>query len=406
MRKVLRDTIIIIAISLGLLVVSETILRIVFPEKIITRSKNLAYEFNEDYLLSLRPNIKKTFLRQVQNGGDIIQWKTNNDSFRGDELRNNPQVRIMVYGDSNIQARFSNTENTVVYKLGEYLKKDGIKDIEVVNAGIIGFGPDQSLIKFKKEADTYKPNLVIFHIFADNDFGDILRNRLYELDANHNLIEADYRRTVDDHLIYERQLDFVSSLLIIRETKKLAQLIKGNEKEDKGNEKEDRLNLLQKLVEEEFSVYKAKKYSKYSGFSDHYDLDLALDPDKESSKTKIKLMEAVLKTANIVARSKGIKFLVLIQPSVIDLTKGNTVLNYEYLEKYPKYRRTNLTDAVKNICVENNIHYINLYEAFMRNDPENLFFRAGDNHWNDQGQDIAAKETASYITSRMMPKKE
>ena len=152
-NKALRDSIIIAAISLGLLVVSETILRIMFPEKIATRPETVAYEFNQDYLISLAPNIQKTFVRAEHNGGDTIHWKTNNDRFRGDPLRNNPQVRIMVYGDSNVQARFSKTENTFAYKLGEYLKHKGIKGIEVVNAGTLGFGPDQSLIRFEKEAD-------------------------------------------------------------------------------------------------------------------------------------------------------------------------------------------------------------------------------------------------------------
>lgn len=53
---------------------------------------------------------------------------------------------------------------------------------------------------------------------------------------------------------------------------------------------------------------------------DHYDVDVALDSERDSSKTKIRLMEEVLKEASNVARKKNIKFLVLIQPSVIDLT--------------------------------------------------------------------------------------
>jgi succinate dehydrogenase flavin-adding protein (antitoxin of CptAB toxin-antitoxin module) len=271
-----------------------------------------------------------------------------------------------------------------------------------VNAGIIGFGPDQSLIRFKKEADRYKPDLVIFHIFADNDFGDILRNRLFELDANHGLIEINRRRKDDDPLVDMKPPNFVSSLLIVQATKSLPRNIRSF----LGYEKDDRVNLLQEFVKGEFSAYKESQRGKYSHFIDHYDLDLALDPDKESSKTKKELMEAILKTANNVARSKGIEFLVVIQPSVIDLTKGNAVLDYEYLEKYPKYRRTNLSDAVKNICVANNLNCINFYEAFMRNDPENLFFSGNDDHWNDRGQDIAARETASYITNRAMLKKE
>jgi len=398
--KLLRDATIIIAISLALLVVSETMLRIVSPDKITKTTKLLAYEFNEDYLISLKPNIKKTYVRAKKDGGDIIQWQTNNNCFRGVNIKSNPKMRIIVYGDSNVQARFSKDENTCVLKLEKYLNENGVMNIEVLNAGVVGFGPDQSLIRFKKEANIYKPDLVIFHIFADNDFGDIIRNRLFELDVNGNLRETGYIRTIDEYLAankHQKLTDFISSLLIVRVANKFVSLLKVNEKAE-------RLNILQNSTVKEFLVYKESQPRKFSHFSDHYDIDIAFDPDKESSKTKIKLMEAVLRTANIIAGSKGIKLLVLIQPSVIDLTKNKSVLNYEYLQKYPGYRRANLTDAIKNICIANNIHFINLFDVFMRNNPENLFF-AGD-HWNDQGQDIAAKETASYITSQMMPEKE
>jgi hypothetical protein len=40
--------------------------------------------------------------------------------------------------------------------------------------------------------------------------------------------------------------------------------------------------------------------------------------------------------------------------------------------------------------------------VFKNSSPEQLYFRAGDNHWNDKGQDIAARETASLIYKREM----
>lgn len=257
--KLLRDSII-IAISLALLVVSEIMLRIVFPDKITDSNKpkplnvqSLAYEFNEDYLISLKPNVKKILFRPEQDGGDIIQWNTNNSFFRGGNLKNNPKMRIIVYGDSNIMARFSNNENTYVCKLEKYLNRNGLTDIEVVNAGIVGFGPDQSLIRFNKEADIYKSDLVIFHIFADNDFGDIVRNRLFELDVNDNLRETDYRKTVDEKITVnknQKQSDFISSLLIMRAANKLVRLL------EIVDEKKERVKRLQNFNAKEYSVYK------------------------------------------------------------------------------------------------------------------------------------------------------
>lgn len=391
-RRILRDFIIILFVIIALLVITEIVLRAVFPEK---ASKFQAYEFNNDYFISLKPNIEKIYVRGPENNKETIHWKTNKDSFRGNDLRENPQVRIMVYGDSNVQARFSRLENTFPYRLEKYLQQNGM-DVEVVNAGIIGFGPDQSLIRFRKEADIYRPQLVIFHIFADNDFGDLIRNKLFALDSSGNLVETFDQKSIDRRLRGEGLVDYLSSLLIVRAARKAGRSL--------GDyfAKKDVIQCYISYAEQEFLVYKQPKPSYFSILADYYDVDIALFPNSESSITKVKLMNAILKEANLLAMSKGIKFLVLIQPSIVDLTT-NFQISFKKLQEYPDYKRTNLTDAVKNICISNDIHMINLFDVFSRNDPGELFFKHGNNHWNDQGQDVAAKATASYITENLIP---
>jgi hypothetical protein len=401
--KLAKDTIIILIISLILIVLPEIILRIICPEKVRDFQITFppAFKFNKDYGYILKPNIQKSFQRSDQNGGNIIKWHTNKNSFRGAELEDNPNKRIIVYGDSNILAEFSILENTFTAQLGKYLNSYDLADIEVVNAGICGFGPDQNLIRFKNEANLYHPNLVIFHIFADNDFGDIFRNRIFELDKSGELIKSNYKFTIDEFNSRRKRLIkkvIVSNSLTLRAILKLFGLFQKEREviQTELNQEESRLvDIYQKYTEKEYSVYK-KSMPKIESM-DHYDIDIALNPEQESSIMKIKLMEEVLKKANDFARSKNIAFLVLIQPSVIDSTKENFSLNYEHLQKYPNYKRTNLTNAIEKICVSHNIKYINLFEVFKNSSPEQLFFRGVNNHWNDLGQDIAARETASLI---------
>jgi hypothetical protein len=100
----------------------------------------------------------------------------------------------MVYGDSNVQARFSSLEDTFSHRLEIGLESRLGTKVDVINAGVIGFGPDQSLLRFIKDADVYRPNVVIFHVFADNDFGDLLRNRLFELAPDGTLVETPHQR--------------------------------------------------------------------------------------------------------------------------------------------------------------------------------------------------------------------
>lgn len=396
---------------------AEVALRLMYPDKVDkikpSNPEYSAFVFNKDYLVSLKPNATGTFVRSEENGGDIIRWKTNSDSFRGPELLSDPGYRIIVYGDSNIQARFSSYENTYVYKIGEYLREYGINDVEVVNAGVVGFGPDQSLIRFEKEAEIYKPDFVILQVFPDNDFGDIIRNRLFEHDANDGIKRTEFPTTVDECLPTNTDHswnDFLSSLLIVKATNKF---LRSFEQQEDGNatnvadlEKtpKEMVVELQEMTEKEYSVYKNSEPKKFSHCEDHYDIDVALDPDQESSRIKLKLMDDVLRIASHFAKSKGIGFLVVIQPSVIDMTEENAGLGYTYLQTYPGYKRSILTNAVKKICIANNIPYIDLFDLFLANNPESLYFKGPQAHWNDRGQDVAAKEVASYLSGRLMSK--
>jgi hypothetical protein len=406
-KKIIRDLSIILLITFGLLIIIEIILRVIFPKNIRTqgRPKLLAYEFNEDYLVRLKPNIEKTITKE-ESGTYTIYWKTNKDSFRGNELKEKPKLRIIVYGDSSIEARYSKLENTYVQKLENYLRYSGIKDIEAINGGVVGFGPDQSLIRFAKEVDIYNPDIIIFSITTHNDFGDIIRNRLFELDSKGNFIETGYKKTVDPLLIENKDsLDFGLSLQILKVARNIKRYITRQDAvERKANDSAE--SLIQRCysaMEREYSVYKQSKPRCFSIFGDCYDLDIALSPDAESSKTKIKLMDGIIKNAKNIADKKGIGFVVLILPSVIDLTE-NFDFSYKHLEKYTGYRKTNLTNAVKNICISNRIAFINLFDIFSKNNPEDLFFKGRNDHWNDQGQEIAARETALYVIKEMIPK--
>ena len=157
-----------------------------------------------------------------------------------------------------------------------------------------------------------------------------------------------------------------------------------------------------KTSREEYEVYKEGGPQKFSHCSDHYDIDIALNPEEESSRVKMKLMEAVLKRAKEFADSRGILFFVMIEPSIIDMTLDNEdVLGYGYLERYPGYDRRTLTAAVKNACAETGVAYVNLFNVFIENDPRSLYFKKDDNHWNDRGQDVAARATAQYIENHM-----
>lgn len=392
MKNVLRDTAIIGLITMASMLLPELTLRIVFSEPGAAETRGMAYDANDDYLLSLRPNRRTPFRRSRANGGATVIWETNSLGFRGHELKAHPDIRVMVYGDSNIQAPFTALEETFPYKLERYLTAQ-LPDtaVEVVNSGIQGFGPDQSLIKLSTEVDVHHPDLILLHIFADNDFGDIVRNRLFDVDGQGALVPTHFNRTRDellaDHAIGQSTVNgFLSSLFIVRAAQKIATTY---------------VTHLISRAEREYAVYKLSQPMMFSQLDDHYDIDVALYPESESSKVKIRLMEAVLRQAQKVTMARNIALLVVIGPSVIDLTENFTV-GYKELQKYPGYKRDNLSGPIDAICARLDIPRVNLFTAFMGNRPEDLYFKSDDNHWNDRGQDLAAQVTAAYMAERML----
>lgn len=413
-KKWALDSLIILGITLILLVVLEGGLRLAYPEKFTEVSEPNEeaadpYEYDAHYIRTIKPSIHSGFTRSLKNGGDAILWKSNEHRFRGNNLLDDPDVRVIVYGDSNIQARFSHLENTFPYRLQENLKELTGKNVEVINAGIIGFGPDQSLIRFSLEADIYKPDIVVFHVFADNDFGDLIRNQLFTIDTSGSLIKvaSDPVNTVSEHdnvpsnlaLLWSELSKKLSALMIVRsvkEWKKMLGLKLGVQNRSKHTAEEQ----FQKIVTASKKDYKSYKEGKRTG-GDHYDIDIALHPENESSKVQMSLMNKVLGKSKIVADSKNIQFMVLIQPSSRDLST-NLKLNYKYFTKFPNYKRSSLTDAVNKVCTHNDISCLNLFDIFSRSNPDAIYFKDGNDHWNDAGQEIAAKETAKYIYKNML----
>ena len=394
---------IVVAITLTAVILCEGILRILFPHP---GPKNSAYDFHPDYLVTLKPNVEKTFFGLLANGNTAVRWKTNAHGFRGAPLEENPDLKIMVYGDSNIQARFSSLKDTFSHRLETGLESRLGTNVDVINAGVIGFGPDQSLLKFSKEAEVYRPDIVIFHVFADNDFGDLLRNRLFELDTDGKLVETPHERK----LLEEEKARLVpdanaislwSSLYLVQAArtfrKNLAWFFSKPDSDKEISDMSDEiLRHLAATGEAEYAVYRDRKPRRFSVLVDHYDLDVATDMGSESARTKIALMDQVLRKARDFAASRNIKFLVLIQPSSLDLTE-NLLPNHSDLEKFSGYRRNNISSAVENICDRAGLPRINLFDIFMKNDPETLYFKRADPHWSDRGQALAAEATADYV---------
>ena len=114
-------------------------------------------------------------------------------------------------------------------------------------------------------------------------------------------------------------------------------------------------------------------------------------------------MEEILKASQSYLEKRDTPFIVLIQPSQVDLTESYYI-NFNVLSAYKNYDRRRLTDSVVNACNKNNILHVNLYESFNRTNPSSLYFRGKNNHWNEKGQDLAARVLSDFIKNNNLIK--
>src|ERR1700758_5595341 len=140
------------------LFIAERAVRILFP------LYPSIYQPDALLLYKLVPKSKKIFVREKGNGGQKITVTVNSLGFRGEEFSTTPKKkRVIVYGDSFIEGEYSSLENTFVKQLEKRLKATHGDNVEIINAGVAGYGPDQEALKMQKELDILKPNLVLSH---------------------------------------------------------------------------------------------------------------------------------------------------------------------------------------------------------------------------------------------------
>jgi hypothetical protein len=391
-KKLIRDVIIILLITVLILVAAELLLRLLYPRDDF-QSKKISYQYDSELLISLRPDMERIFVRDAIDGGDTIHWRTNSDGFRHGTMKKGTK-RVMVYGDSNVLGLFSDDKDTYSARLEEHLNSFCGVPFEVINAGVIGFGPDQCLLKFERDIPQYNPEIAVFVLFGHNDYGDLIRNRLFNLTNDSTLELTSHPRELDPLMkkpgVFAefRLLDLVSKL------KKKMGLEKPPTREEV-----TRITIRQyeDLCREQYAYYTTGGPNSYSHFFDNYDIDVAVAPQSASARVKVRLMKEVMKEIVRVASAANIRILFVVLPSAIDYTTNRSV-SFVDLQRYNGYIPENLTmpmvTAGEALCVTT----INLFELYKTEEPSSLYFRGQFNdHWTNLGQDIAARATAMAI---------
>lgn len=130
-------------------------------------------------------------------------------------------------------------------------------------------------------------------------------------------------------------------------------------------------------------------------FEDHYDADVSLTPNSESSKYKRILMDRVIGKMRQITAARSIPLMLVIIPSPFDVVDHYIVSVDTRI--YPEYRRSELSDIIEGIARKYQLPYVNLFSPFKEHGAGSLYYVVDNDHWNTEGQQLAARLVADYI---------
>ena len=116
------------------------------------------YQYDDELIFVTRPGTTKLYRLAEEDGGAVVRSEINDAGYRGPELVDAPDLRVAVYGDSFIHALYAEEDDTFCRRLETHLGEalQG-RQVEVVNAGVSSYGPDQALLRMRRELPGLAP---------------------------------------------------------------------------------------------------------------------------------------------------------------------------------------------------------------------------------------------------------
>jgi len=235
-------------------------------------------------------------------------------------------------------------------------------------------------------------------IFTGNDFGDLLRNKLYRLDPKKGLTDNDY--AFSEEIKLNAALATADPVLrkVGREAKEQLRFLLQGGPGPRTEPAQQTENRLQQHIREYREYIVDGDNTVRDLRTDPYSADIALLPDSPSARYKLELMDAIIDKLRRKAEAQGVPLMLLAIPHPMDVMGGDHASGAVDIAKYPNYLPSRLTDSVQAIAERQGIDYINLFQNFRDTDnPAELYLKGGDDHWNNAGQAYAADIIAGQV---------
>jgi hypothetical protein len=343
--------------------------------------------------------------RSVKSAGPegARHWVTTQidaQGYRGPDLANPKSgPRVAVYGDSFAFAEDVPLAETFVERLGRALAPQAPP--EMVNAGVVGYGPDQACLRMEREFDALQPDLVVLVLCSANDFGDLVRNKLFALDSSEKLVPNPVRIAPQLFEEFEAKARAADAPALVRAYRAWRDERAERARLAAGGPQPPWIEWYLRQARDEYAEYVLEKdLAVRQVWQDYYDADLAIHPEWESSAYKRRLMRAVLERMRDACARRGTPFAALIVPSAVDLCPTNEI--HVDPARYPTWDPARLTSTLAEILDELRVPQLNLYQPFRAGGAENFFIGGGNMHWNAAGQELAAQKLAALLLERQL----
>ncbi len=356
----------------------------------------LIFRIDGELLFAPIPGARRVLPLAAGSGGAWITTEFDAQGFRGRGVAASKIApRVLVLGDSLVMAETSRLEDTYCLRLAQHLGGE----VEVVNAGVLGYGPDQECLLLERLLGPLAPDLVVLVLCAHNDFGDLVRDKLFRLDVREELVRN--RPRLDPALLARRRAAEIGAgrPALVRAFERLGS---GSAAPPPGDVRaSDYIDMYLQRSQQEYSEFVEQRDDVVRGlFDDFYDADVALRPEQPSALFKKRLMKAVLARVRDECARRGVELLVLVVPSSVDLCPGYGI--HVDPARYPGWSPTGLTDAYTTILAELALPFLDLTPAFRAVGAESLYMGRGDFHWNAAGEELGAQRTADCVRERAL----
>jgi len=356
-------------------------------------------EKSEDFHHNLIPNTKAIMYRGEENLPPIV-FEINNLGIRGQGVKKKSLdwERILILGDSFIENRLNNFEETVS-KLFE--KKISNKKIDVIQHGVSSWSPLTELNWYLKVGRTLKPDIVVlFLVINDFYFADTYSqsDAAYEKecikDESGYPIRFSLKKASKKTSVENKPKSFIERLGDKSKFFKWAYLTIEPLIERKLTQRQ--LKTLMRIRTTEFDRIAEKLFENTREHKIKKDIiRLTRSENLWDEKTKKVVDEALANVNKLqdVINKDGGKLVVTFIPIGWNF-KDETIegrIGYQF-KKDLEIPMGGIEQKVKDFCGENNIQYINLYSAIKRYKEINshkLYFQQ-DGHWNSMGNKVVA----------------